>query len=93
MGEAPFRLVEVATGRELARFEDPDWDVEQVAMSPDGARLVATHKAGLRVWDLRLIRAGLGKLGLDWDSPPLPPMKEPEGPFRVKIIGTEPPAR
>ena len=88
-GQGPFRLVEVATGRELARFEDPDWDVEQVAMSPDGGTLVARHKAGLRVWDLRLIRAGLARLGLDWDAPALPPRKEPEGPLRVKIVGAD----
>jgi eukaryotic-like serine/threonine-protein kinase len=88
-GQGPFRLVEVATGRELARFEDPDWDVEQVSMSPDGGTLVATHKAGLRVWDLRLIRAGLARLGLDWDAPALPPRKVPGGPFRVEIVGAD----
>jgi len=32
---------------------------------------VVTAKDGLRVWDLRRIRAELDQLGLDWDGPPV----------------------
>ena len=48
---------------------------------------------GLRVWDLRRIRARLAELGLDWDAPPYPP--EPEDnhrvppPLQLTILGGE----
>ena len=38
--------------------------------TPDGTRLVVTAKDGLRVWDLRQIRAECQKLDLDVDQPP-----------------------
>ena len=60
--EGYLRLVEVATGRELARFEGPDPYVGQSAMSPHGTKLVEPQKEGIRVWDLRLIRSELVKL-------------------------------
>jgi WD40 repeat protein/tetratricopeptide (TPR) repeat protein len=88
-GERTLRLVEVATGREVARFEDPDSDCEQAALSADNATLVANHKDGLRVWDLRLIRSELSKIGLDWDAPALPPRSKPEEPLTVKIVGAD----
>ncbi|ODU00888.1 MAG: hypothetical protein ABS79_02625 [Planctomycetes bacterium SCN 63-9] len=88
-GAGPFRLVEVATGRELARFEDPDQDVEQVSMSADKATLLTTHKKGLLVWDLRRIRAELARMGLDWDAPALAPAP-PVVPVRsVRFLGAE----
>jgi hypothetical protein len=72
-----YRLVELATGRELARLEDPDQCIGPAALAPDGNKLVVTAKDGLRVWDLRLIRAELVRLGLDWSGPPfLPPRIE-----------------
>jgi eukaryotic-like serine/threonine-protein kinase len=86
-GEGPFRLVEVATGREIARFEDPDKFAEQVAMTPDGATLVATHKDGLRVWDLRLIRDELEKIGLNWIGPRFLPKEKRNRPLTVKVVG------
>src|SRR5262249_18857272 len=67
-----YRLVELATGREVARLEDQEQNNGAAAFSPDGTRLVIGAKNGLRVWDLRLIRAGLAELRLDWDAPPYP---------------------
>jgi WD40 repeat protein len=67
-----YRLVELATGRELARLEGQEQDVGQAVFSPDGAWVVIQANDGLRVWDLRRIRAGLAELGLDWDAPPYP---------------------
>jgi WD40 repeat protein len=67
-----YRLVELATGRELARLEDPEQTTGQAAFSPDGTQLVIEAKNGLRVWDLRRIREGLVEMGLDWDAPPFP---------------------
>jgi serine/threonine protein kinase/WD40 repeat protein len=85
-----YRLVELATGRELARLEDPEQVALPAVFTPDGARLVVSAEDGLRVWDLRRIRAELVKLGLDWDAPPYPEAVAgaPE-PLEVKVVGAE----
>jgi tetratricopeptide (TPR) repeat protein len=67
-----YRLVELATGRELARLEGPEQTTGVAAFSPDGTQLVIEAKNGPRVWDLRRIREGLVEMGLDWDAPPFP---------------------
>jgi serine/threonine protein kinase/WD40 repeat protein len=68
-----YRLVELSTGRELARLEDPEQNTAPAAFTPDGTKLVITAKDSLRVWDLRRIRAELAKLGLDWEAPAYSP--------------------
>ena len=91
------RLVELATGRELAKLEDPARIAGPAVFTSDGTRLVvavyeqANYEAdGLRVWDLRRIRAELVNLGLDWDAPayeqasPAPPDA-----LEVSVIGAE----
>ncbi len=85
------RLIEIETGRLLARLEQPDlqgplW----FEFSPDGSRLVYTiHEPPSNpVIDLRAIRRRLAEMGLDWhapafseddparaDLPPLPPIQ------------------
>jgi tetratricopeptide (TPR) repeat protein len=65
-----YRLVELASGRELARLEDPEQNAGQAALTPDGSKLVVAARNGLRVWDLRRLRGELAKLGLDWEGPP-----------------------
>jgi eukaryotic-like serine/threonine-protein kinase len=70
-----FAIVEIATGRALARFEAPDQHrFDWFLFSPDGSRLVATTKEppSTVVVDLRLIRRGLDDLKLDWDAPAFP---------------------
>jgi Tfp pilus assembly protein PilF len=67
-----YRLVELSTGRELARLEDPEQNFGAAAFTPDGTKLIVAAKNGLRVWDLRRLRAELTKLDLDWDAPPVP---------------------
>ena len=67
-------LVELETGRTLARLASPDLcGVQHVAFSPDGSRLVVTTKdrptPAVHVWDLRAIRKHLARMGLDWDAP------------------------
>jgi eukaryotic-like serine/threonine-protein kinase len=74
-----YRLVELASGRELARLEDPEQNTGPAAFTPDGTKLVAAAKNGLRVWDLRHIRKELVRLGLDWDAPPYRPTGEAAG--------------
>jgi WD40 repeat protein len=84
-----FRLVEIATGRELARFDDPDHYAEWAAITPDGTRLLALARDGLRVWDLRAIRRELGTMGLDWDAPPFPPAPATEPVTDLRLVGAE----
>jgi WD40 repeat protein len=70
------RLVETATGKELAVLEDPEQGrSSQATFSPDGTQLLLTNKdhAVLRLWDLRRLREGLKRLDLDWAAPPYPP--------------------
>jgi serine/threonine protein kinase/WD40 repeat protein len=82
-----YRLVEMASGRELARLEAPDQNTGRAAFTPDGTKLVILAKDGLRIWDLRRIRAELAKLGLDWDGPPYSPAaaRPAAPPLRVTV--------
>jgi tetratricopeptide (TPR) repeat protein len=66
-------LVEVATGRELARIGDPDGsEAAQIVFSPDGRQLIAIlrDQPQIRIWDLRAVRHRLAELDLDWNPPP-----------------------
>jgi WD40 repeat protein len=82
-----YRLVELATGRELARLEDPEQTAGAAAFTPDGTRLVVAATDGLRVWDLRRLRSELAQLGLDWDWPsyPAPEARPGSQPLDVQI--------
>jgi tetratricopeptide (TPR) repeat protein len=76
------RLVDSATGREIARLEDPYSERPHTWMgfTPDGTQLVAVSQSAraIRVWDLRAIRRQLKERGLDWDWPEFAPAG-PEG--------------
>jgi serine/threonine protein kinase/WD40 repeat protein len=83
------RLLESATGRELARLEDanqasPVWPT----FTPDGTRLLTTSDddRNVHVWDLRAIRAQLAELRLDWQAPAYPPAAAADpAPLQVKV--------
>ncbi|HEV3256653.1 MAG TPA: protein kinase [Gemmataceae bacterium] len=63
------RLWDVATGRELARWEAHDAGVTTLIFHPDGKMLVSGGKDGtVKLWNLLYIRKGLAALGLDWPS-------------------------
>ena len=84
------RLIDVASGLELATLEMPDIDVRiwALSFSPDGTCLIAgSHSHRLHIWDLRLIRQRLAAMGLDWDLPPYPPAAEPAAltPLSVEV--------
>ncbi len=87
------RLVEIATGRELVRIEAPEGGLGAAAFSRDGTRLLEPSSHGLRIWDLRRIRARLAELGLDWDATPYPPETEDNHgappPLHLTILGGE----
>jgi WD40 repeat protein len=65
-------LAETESGRELARFADPEQvRARVIAFSPDSSYLVSSldDRPYLRVWDLRAIRRRLAEIALDWESP------------------------
>jgi serine/threonine protein kinase/WD40 repeat protein/tetratricopeptide (TPR) repeat protein len=76
-GQGVIRLLDVGSGREHARLEDPDHDRARfLFFSADGTRLVvpSNDSQTVHVWDLRKIRSGLRELELDWDAPEYPPV-------------------
>ena len=86
-------LKEVATGKTLARLEDPHGDRAPgwLGFTPDGTRLVAvyTYSQLVHVWDLRLIRARLNEIGLDWEWHPFPAVDRngtAARPITVKVL-------
>ena len=71
--EGSIALVELATGRELARINDPDGaKAAQIVFSPDGTQLIAIlqDQPHIRIWDLHAVRHRLAELDLDWSLPP-----------------------
>jgi tetratricopeptide (TPR) repeat protein len=76
MTPAVLHLKEVATGRTVAKLEDPHGDrAHWQGFTPDGTCLVvaAKYASAIHVWDLRAIRARLKEMDLDWDWPDFPP--------------------
>jgi WD40 repeat protein len=64
------RLLDFATGREFAQLSDPCREsMSSLVFSADGSLLVGLNQEGdcVRIWDLRKVREGLVKIGLDWD--------------------------
>ncbi len=68
------QLVVAETGEVLAKLEAPRAaNISYLRFSPDGSRLFALEwDQQVQVWDLRRMRAELGKLNLDWNAPPIP---------------------
>jgi WD40 repeat protein len=76
MAPAVIHLKEVATGRTVARFEDPHGDrAAWQGFTPDGTRLVvvSSRVPAINVWDLPAVRARLTDMNLDWEWPAFPP--------------------
>jgi eukaryotic-like serine/threonine-protein kinase len=75
MAPAVIHLKEAATGRTVAKLEDPHGDrAAWLGFTPDGARLLvaANYASAIHIWDLRAIRLRLKGIGLDWDWPEFP---------------------
>jgi serine/threonine protein kinase/WD40 repeat protein len=76
-GSGAIRIVEIESGREVARLSGPHNDsYVPLCFADQGAKLVAQRSGDLSellVWDLRLIRRGLRELGMDWQIPEFPP--------------------
>jgi serine/threonine protein kinase/WD40 repeat protein len=92
-GYGVVRLLESRTGVEIARLEDPNLDrALQAQFTPDRSALMmcSDDGPGIRVWDLRLIRAQLAERGLDWDLPPYPAIDPTAVPqVRVQVIAAD----
>jgi WD40 repeat protein len=81
MSPAVIHLKEVATGKTIAKLEDPFGDRSTwMTFTPDGAKLivVAGFADAVHVWDLRAIRTRLKAMGLDWDWPEFSALTESE---------------
>jgi WD40 repeat protein len=82
------RLVVPDTGNEVYRLTVPESRPYMAgAMTPDGSTFVAYAIDGkvLYVWDLRLIRDQLRRLGMDWDIPEFSPSSEGKEPDRIAV--------
>jgi WD40 repeat protein len=80
MAPAVIHLKEVATGRTVARLEDPHGDrANWLSFTPDGMQLVveARYARAVHIWDLRAIRTRLKSMALDWDWPEFLPAPTP----------------
>ena len=95
-GQTSIQLRDLATGEVLATLQSPlRSHVTQVAFSPDDTQLAVAHwgTRELLVWDLRILREELAKMGMDWARPPFPPEAD-NSTFKlasVTVIGEEPP--
>jgi WD40 repeat protein/tRNA A-37 threonylcarbamoyl transferase component Bud32 len=90
-GRGVIQLLDAATGREVARLEDPHQEAALYHhFTPDGTRLVTVSNGragGIHVWDLRAIRRQLKALDLDWKAPDYPPEPaSPPKPLRLQIV-------
>jgi len=95
-GQTSIQLVALSTREVLATLKSPLRDhVTELAFSPDDTQLAVTHwgTRDLLVWDLRLIRQQLAKMGLDWNRPPYPPEadKTEFKVTKVTVLGEEAP--
>jgi hypothetical protein len=92
MAPAVLHLKEVATGRTVAKLEDPSGDrANWQGFTPDGTKLVvvAKYASAIHVWDLRAIRTRLREMSLDWDWPEFPPAPTGEladAPMTIKVV-------
>ncbi|HEV3260403.1 MAG TPA: protein kinase [Gemmataceae bacterium] len=93
-GHGRVRLVRPNTGAEVARLALPEQtNFFPLGFTPDGDELLVQGEdtQAIHVWDLRLIRAQLAELGLDWDDPPLPPRatEKASPPRAVEFVGAD----
>jgi WD40 repeat protein len=75
-GLGAIRLVETASGREVARPVAPEESrLFPQCFSPDGAELylLGGESRAIHVWDLRAVRRRLKEMDLDWAQPDYPP--------------------
>jgi WD40 repeat protein/tRNA A-37 threonylcarbamoyl transferase component Bud32 len=98
MAPGVLHLKEAATGRTVAKLEDPFGDrANWQGFTPDGTGLVAVAKyaSAIHVWDLRAVRARLKEMNLDWEWPEFPPAptgQSAAAPVTIEVLPRERPA-
>jgi serine/threonine protein kinase/WD40 repeat protein len=100
MAPGVIHLKEVASGRTVARLEDPQGDLSSwMSFTPDATQLVvaARYAGAIHRWNLSAIRSRLKEMNLDWDWPEFaapPPGKaasvKNQRPLRIEIIQPNP---
>ena len=95
-GTGVLRLVDSATGNDLARLEAPPLArAERAAFTPDGRRLIVSgiDSTHIHVWDLRAVRRQLDEIGLGDGFPVTagPAATDDPPPIeRIDVIGGDP---
>jgi len=101
MAPGLIHLKELASGRIVAKLEDPQGDLSTwMSFTPDGTQLVvaARYAGAIHRWDLRAIRARLKTMNLDWEWPEFSPppartsFSRKHQPPRVQVVGPQPTA-
>ena len=99
MAPGIIHLKEVASGRTVARLEDPQGDLSTwMSFTPDATQLVvaARYAGAIHRWDLRAIRSRLKEMNLDWDWPEFPTpsaetlLSKKNQPLRVQVVDAPP---
>jgi WD40 repeat protein len=90
MAPARVQLVDPVSARTLATLRAPNVEhIGWLGFTPDSGQLVAGPgpSGHVHVWDLRLVRAQLRDLGLDWEPPLEPPASKPSdiSPVQVEV--------
>src|SRR5262249_11149736 len=89
------KLIDPRTSAELASLDTPWLEIPApLCFSADASRLIlGDRRKQIHVWDVRLTRARLAEMRLDWNLPPFPPPRllASEGQLdgRVVIDATE----
>jgi serine/threonine protein kinase/WD40 repeat protein/Tfp pilus assembly protein PilF len=86
------QLLQTQHWQQLATISTPDSEeLTCLRFSPDGSKLAAgTIDGTIQLWDLRLIRARLREMGLDWNPPAQQSQfVDPDKPARVAVDAGE----
>ena len=95
MASAVIHLKEAATGRTVAKLEDPHGDrATWQGFTPDGTRLVvvASYASAIHIWDLQAIRTQLKGMDLDWEWPEFQPATRGfpvAEPARIEVLAAD----
>ena len=96
-GLRAIQLRDLDTGEVLATLQSPvSSHLTAMAFSPDDTQLAVVHwgTQDLLVWDLRLLREDLKKMGMDWSRGPYPPAGDANLPplSRIRVLTNSEPA-
>ncbi len=90
---AVVHLIDAASGRTLARLQDPDADrARWLGFTADGAKLVviAGYSKAIHLWDLRRIGRDLVAIGLRDELVASPPSEGPGRTMEIRVEATAP---